>query len=253
MTILEALKVLEMPTPFTKIELRSGYRNALMVWHPDRFPENTELLLKANRKTQEINEAFTLLSDAIGNDESYPCARSSESKTEPKRTTAPPTSEQSTTTRDVPQSHRRGGVNTPPAPLKARRVASKFVAIFSILVFALIYFGQKLVMGTKYKVSDKESVNYSGKATETDAKSLGDALKANGYMSGKNAVDVLLKKDDKEGTVVSFVGEWDWKAENVVSAFQQIGEDIAVKGLGKPLTIRLLDTKLNTKNEIKVP
>ncbi len=143
-----------------------------------------------------------------------------------------------------------------PAPAKASRfgnIATKVISVIAILVVAMIFFGQKLMMGKRYKVSEKESVNYSGKATEADAKSLGEALKANGYMSGKNAVDVLLKKDDKDGTVVSFVGEWDWKAEKVVSAFQQIGEDIAAKGLGKPLTVRLLDTRLNTKNEIKVP
>ncbi len=117
-----------------------------------------------------------------------------------------------------------------PAPSKATRfgsIATKVISVIAILVIAMIFIGQKLMMGTKYKVSDKESVNYSGNATEADAKNLDEALKANGYMSGKNAVDVLLKKDDKEGTVVSFVGEWDWKSEQVVSAFQQIGEDIA--------------------------
>ena len=143
-----------------------------------------------------------------------------------------------------------------PAPSKAARygsLATKIVSVIAILVVAMIFLGQKLMMGKRYKVSDKESVNYSGNATEADAKALGEALKADGYLSGKNEVDVLLKKSDKDGTVVSFVGEWNWTDEKVVSAFQQIGADIAAKGLGKPLTIRLLDTHLNSKNEIKVP
>ena len=103
-------------------------------------------------------------------------------------------------------------------------------------------------MGTRYKVSETESVNYSKKATEDDAKKLGEALKANGYFSGKQ-VYVLLSKDEKEGTVVSFVGSWDWKGEKIVAAFKQMGEEIAAGGLGKPLTVRLLDSRMNTRTK----
>lgn len=143
-----------------------------------------------------------------------------------------------------------------PATPKGAGIAKKInmvIYVVLIIIVALIYFGQKIIMGKKYKVSDMESVNYSEKATEADAKILAEALKANGFFNGKKPVDVLLKKDDKEGTVVSFVGEWDWKSEKIVTAFQQIGEDIAARGLGKPLTVRLMDTKLNAKNDIKVP
>lgn len=133
------------------------------------------------------------------------------------------------------------------------KIAGIVIGVVMVIVMALAFMGQKMMMGKKYKVSDTEAVNYSGNATEDDAKKLGDALKADGYLSGKNKVDVLLKKDEKEGTVVSFVGNWDWKAEKVESAFKQVGEDIANGGLGKPLTIRLMDDHLNTKNEIKVP
>ncbi len=126
------------------------------------------------------------------------------------------------------------------------------IAVIAIVVVGLIYLGRKTMMGKEYKVSAMESVNYSGDATEADAKIVGEALQADGYFSGTKTVDVLLKKSGKEGTVVSFVGDWDWKSEKIVTAFQQIGEDIAAKGLGKPLTVRLMDTKLNTKNDIKV-
>jgi hypothetical protein len=133
------------------------------------------------------------------------------------------------------------------------RIASIVIAVVMVIVFGMIVLGRKTMMGKRYKVSETESVNYSGNATEEDARKVGEALKADGYMSGKKKVDVLLKKDDKDGTVVSFVGYWDWKDEKVVSAFKQVGEDIAAGGLGKPLTIRLLDDHLNTRNEIKVP
>ena len=148
-------------------------------------------------------------------------------------------------------------VPTPAAPSsKASRVgkiATRVITILLILLLAMIFIGQKIMLGTRYKVSDKESVNYSGKATETDARVVGEALKADGYFSGEHKVDVLLKKDDKEGTVVSFVGDWNWKDEKIVAGFHKVGEDIAAKGLGQPLIVRLLDTQLNTRNEIKVP
>src|SRR5207249_3940720 len=83
--------------------------------------------------------------------------------------------------------------------------ANKVIVVIAIIVVGMIFLGQKLMMGTRYKVSAKESVNYSEKATEDDAKKLGEILKANGYFDGAKEVDVLLKKGEKEGTVVSFV------------------------------------------------
>src|ERR1022692_1917744 len=117
-----------------------------------------------------------------------------------------------------------------PATKKPAGIAKKLntvIYIIVIIVVALIYFGQKIMMGKKYKVSDVESVNYSEKATEEDAKKLGDILKANGYFTGKKEVDVLLKKDDKEGTVVSFLINGQYKDDTIVAAFKAIGEDIA--------------------------
>ncbi len=128
----------------------------------------------------------------------------------------------------------------------------KVILVLVVLLVAMIYFGQKIIMGTKYKVSDKESVNYSEKATEDDAKKLGEILKADGYFSGEREMDVLLKKDDKEGTVISFVLSNKWSDPEIVKVFNTIGEDIAAKGFGKPLIIRMLDEHLNTKNDLTV-
>lgn len=130
--------------------------------------------------------------------------------------------------------------------------ANKWIAIVAIIVVALIYFGQKSMMGKRYKVTETESVNYSEKATEEDAKKVGEVLKATGYFSGKGDKDVLLKRNEKEGTVVSFVGGWNVNDEGVASSFKQIGEALAAGGLGKPLTIRLLDTHLNKTKDFTV-
>lgn len=130
--------------------------------------------------------------------------------------------------------------------------ARTWIAVIGIIVFALIFFGRKAMMGTAYKVSEQESVNYSEKATEADAKLLGDVLKANGYFDGSKEVDVLLKKGGKEGTVVSFVISGLGKDDTIPNAFRAMGEEIAAKGFGKPLTIRLIDTRLNKLKDLLV-
>lgn len=129
---------------------------------------------------------------------------------------------------------------------------NKIIAVIAIIVVGMIFLGQKLMMGTRYKVSDKESVNYSEKATEADAKKLGEILKVDGYFDGSKEVDVLLKKDEKEGTVVSFVIGGLGKDDAISNAFKAIGDDIAARGFGKPLLVRLLDSHLNTLKDIKV-
>ena len=140
---------------------------------------------------------------------------------------------------------------------KARntRIAEKvknIVIIIAVLVGVMIYFGQKIMMGKRYKVSDKESVNYSEKATEEDAKKLAEILKASGYFDGSKEVDVLLKKGGKEGTVVSFVISGLGKDDAIANAFKVIGENIAEKGFGKPMTVRLIDSHLNTLKDVKL-
>ncbi len=152
-------------------------------------------------------------------------------------------------------------MDTPPPPSPSPRTekwtgiankATKVIGVIALIVVGMIYFGQKIMMGKRYKVSDKESVNYSGKATEEDAKKLGEILKASGYFDGSKAVDVLLKKDDKEGTVVSFVISGLGKDDTIATAFKQIGKGIALSGFGMPMTVRLMDSHLNTLKDIKV-
>jgi hypothetical protein len=126
------------------------------------------------------------------------------------------------------------------------------VSILALLVVVMIYFGRKVMMGTKYAVSDKESVNYSGSTTEAEAKHLGEVLKSVGYFTGARELDVLFKKDAKDGTVVSFVLSGKWNDAEIIAAFRQIGAAITAEGLGKPLTVKLLDDHLNTKNELKI-
>ncbi len=63
MTIKEAIQILELNAPISKATLKKAYRDALMVWHPDRFAGNTELKAKAEGRTYQINEAYAVIKD----------------------------------------------------------------------------------------------------------------------------------------------------------------------------------------------
>lgn len=62
MTLKEAAQILELTPPFSREDLKKAFRDALMVWHPDRFPEGTERRAKAEKRTQQVNDAYDLLS-----------------------------------------------------------------------------------------------------------------------------------------------------------------------------------------------
>ncbi len=61
MTLKEAAQILELTPPFSREDLKKAFRDALMVWHPDRFPEGTERRAKAEKRTQQVNDAYDLL------------------------------------------------------------------------------------------------------------------------------------------------------------------------------------------------
>ncbi|KAM7463459.1 hypothetical protein LguiA_031580 [Lonicera macranthoides] len=44
-------------------EIRRAYRKLAMQWHPDKWTRNPSLLGEANRKFQQIQEAYSVLSD----------------------------------------------------------------------------------------------------------------------------------------------------------------------------------------------
>ena len=137
-----------------------------------------------------------------------------------------------------------------PTP-KWLRILSGIVAVVCIAVTLLIWFGQKSMMGTKYAVNDKETVNYSGSATVQDAQALGEALKKIGFFDNTKATDVLLHTD-QTGTAVSFVVDHGWDNEEILTAFKQIGDSL-VQGLkATHLKVMLIDEHLNTKKEIQI-
>jgi len=46
-------------------DLKEAYRDAISVWHPDRFSANARLKMKAEKKAAQINEAYEIVAAHI--------------------------------------------------------------------------------------------------------------------------------------------------------------------------------------------
>ena len=128
---------------------------------------------------------------------------------------------------------------------------TRFVAAFAVLAaFFLSACGPNL--GTTFKVSDKETVRYSGKSTEDEAKRVADVLREVGYFNNSMTKDVLLKKEDATGTTVSFVVGDNWNTPEILEAFKQIGRAIADKLGVKSLNLRFVDPQIKVLKELPI-
>lgn len=54
-------QVLEIEPGSSQAEIKQAYRDLTLVWHPDRFPNNPRLQLKAEEKLKRINVAYEFL------------------------------------------------------------------------------------------------------------------------------------------------------------------------------------------------
>ena len=116
MSVEQAARLLELPLPFTREQLRKAYLVALRVWHPDRFPQGDELHTLAKEKTRLIIEAHGILASALGQSDIYPSP--------PRREAVPP--ETHTT-------------QTPPPSRPAVGKWSKLgIRLFQLVVMALL-------------------------------------------------------------------------------------------------------------------
>jgi len=58
-------KILELEPGATLAEIRQGYKDLALVWHPDRFLNHPRLQQKAHKKLQQLNEAHEKLRSFI--------------------------------------------------------------------------------------------------------------------------------------------------------------------------------------------
>ena len=139
------------------------------------------------------------------------------------------------------------------------RLASRWKAAgvgvigLAIIGSALLFYvyGPFNPLGSKIVIGMKDEMYYRGTATVEDAKSLGAALKTDGFFTDKG-VTVALSKG-AEGTRVSFVvneGVWDNAA--MIKGFETLGREIAPSVGGLPITIRLMNAETTVKKEFKI-
>jgi hypothetical protein len=135
MTLKEAAQILELTPPFTKTNLKKAFRDALMVWHPDRFPEKTELRAKAESRTYQINEAYATLSRLSESD--YPFrspASSADSKTS---ATPPPSSSPPKTPSQTPPPDQQPKENK--KSKTGLNVMAWLVGVFVLMLFSSLF------------------------------------------------------------------------------------------------------------------
>lgn len=100
-------------------------------------------------------------------------------------------------------------------------------------------------------VDGKDEVFYLGRATLTEATALDRELQDEGYFTGRGT-SVVLSKDDA-GTVLSFVvAEGFWNDTQRVETVEAMARKMAPSVGGLPLTLRLVNTALETRKEVAV-
>ncbi|PSO85299.1 MAG: J domain-containing protein [Cyanobacteria bacterium QS_3_48_167] len=76
-------KTLELDNGASPEEVKQAYKDLALVWHPDRFPNNSRLQQKAQEKLKEINKAYEQLKLCQSNHRGRPYSP-------PKETQRPP-------------------------------------------------------------------------------------------------------------------------------------------------------------------
>ena len=72
----------------TQTEIKDAYRTLAKVWHPDRFPGDEDLRVKAEEKLKEINSAYQLLTTTEAGYASSEASRSASRPEESQQATA---------------------------------------------------------------------------------------------------------------------------------------------------------------------
>lgn len=70
MKISRCYEILDLPEDATMKDLKEAYRDAMSVWHPDRFSGNPRLRRKAEKKAAQINWAYEAISAHLARVES---------------------------------------------------------------------------------------------------------------------------------------------------------------------------------------
>lgn len=146
----------------------------------------------------------------------------------------------------VEQHQRLGG------PLASRWTAAGIG--LAVLVPILLVITAVVMLDTpsaKVIIGTKDEVQYSGFATEADARALGDALKSIGYFQDRGVTAVLTK--NRNGCTISFVVKDGFSGDSAhVALFEQIARQVAPAVGGLPLKLRLVNSMLESQKELNL-
>lgn len=165
MTVADALKILELQSPYSKEELGKAYRHALMVWHPDRFSGNEELIKKAEAKTREIIEAFELLSSLSASQGAAGTAEQAE-KAAPVRKAGTQDSQRAAGTAPMPQVERLTTTGK-----KGRGSSDR--ATWIITGVSVVVAGVLIAMLSKHTPKKEEAAQATASSAATEAATKG--------------------------------------------------------------------------------
>jgi nucleotide-binding universal stress UspA family protein len=65
LSIDQLIELFELQRNFTRKELDESYKDLVQIWHPDKYPYNSRLQLKAEGKLKEINNAYAMLKEFL--------------------------------------------------------------------------------------------------------------------------------------------------------------------------------------------
>jgi hypothetical protein len=255
MNVADALQLLELTTPINKTGLKKAYRDALMVWHPDRFTGNNDLQAKAEAKTYLINEAYALLSRVPEADYPFsstkkkttriPVTEPNHPKAHPSKAAEPPP----TSRRPPPAAYQPQQRKSKSAPTKKQTAPSAnriytnaaWVVTIGAILFLYWFFNQ-----TSSHITPKQSTSY--KTSTAHEKQLRDneAIQKN--------LSAISKKEQEDRDRVRKITEANQELQEMV---RKTGADLAA--LSTPISslyplrrvTPVADKTANSKNNIQ--
>jgi hypothetical protein len=155
-----------------------------------------------------------------------------------------------------------GGVRTAAAKLQAEavkqhvdrggRLGSKwtafgvgmgFLAVIVLAIFGVVY---ARIPHSKVTIG-KDEVFYTGNATQTDAKQLGDALKKIGYLQDRG-VSVFVDKGSQGTTISMVVKDGAWNQPDTLPELEEVVREVAGSVGGFPVYVQVMDSEQHVKD-----
>ena len=141
-------------------EVQTAYRRQVQKWHPDRYPQHSDEQIEAGQRMQELNKAYTMLSDYYRSQGALPFeTRKQESQADAAEAASGTTASRTSTAAD----HSDYVYQTPKRP-PAREVAPALSAWIAVILIALI--GYYIYLG--FAIHEEE-IGFDQEVTDADS------------------------------------------------------------------------------------